>query len=809
MRAGLGDDMRKKRLLTMTVLTGLLAAVVPAVNAWMPACDQGSPVVLEKNKHCTPPPPPPTLRVLDGKVDDWTGASTLLGGTWLVSNSELVYQDHIYDDYGAAGGIGADQRATFAGKTDGTSRYPTDEQRFAHNAADLFQLRLSASGDFVWGLARFNTLRDPDTTVTSIAVDTDGDLTDTSGIWPRDAGVATPGADRVITIWADADGTGHGEVADLDSGTTTAFSGVAVDIDNDSNAFEFALPRALIGGTSWRLWSGTGLWDGDGYMEISSGAPTATTAGNGKSGMTNRLFNVAFRDNEIGHYFESRQSAALAADDITAFSVTFAPDGPAHIPYVVEPGRTYAPVVDEGFSVPPLHEGASYEGASGRATTGIDAYSQRFDTFGRWQPYALYLPAAWTPSRTWPTLVALHGRGGSHASYFEFGGGFQRDIGEGRPDDPMVIVSPLGRGRSHYESWGEADVLRVIDDAIARFSVDTDRISLAGYSMGGLGVYRLATMYPDRWATALTWAGASSEYTGVWATCYACLTGDPGGIAQKVNERTGAGGGRAIGNGNHMPTGDYVHVVGNLRHMPVLLQTGTNDEMLPLTGQVAPHVALDELDLRYRVDLYAGYGHLSWGAFDVWTTARDWIGTRTRMERPRQIDYKFSDSIADPATSAELGIKYGNAWWIRDLTRRDADPSDPEDPYLYGSVSAVSRAVPAAAHTVNRSSTPSNEQHPHMRFALDWSLGLPEATANALELTLTNLSAATVDLAEARLTPGGLRVSLTADGPGVVHLLGSFAGLPPVVVGDAFVTIDAAGAHVSVGNAGIVEVVFT
>lgn len=775
-----------KRVLTLAGTTALLFAVMPVVEASDPGGG----------------------RVLDGHVDDWTGESTLLGGTWQVSNGEFVYQDHIYDDYGAEGGVGAEQRAKIAGQSDGTTRYPTDEDRYANNVADLFQLRLAADGDDLWGLVRLNSLRQPDTTVTAIAFDIDGDLTDTDGRWPREAGVATPGADRVITIWADADGTGRGEVADLETGTTTALTEVAVETGDEDNAFEFVLPRSLIGGTTWQMWAGSGLWDGDSWMAIGIGAPTATTPGNGNQAMTNRLFNAAFREDEVGPYFEGNQSAALAEDDITGFSAVFSPDGPAEQPYALEGGRTYSAIVEETFSIPPLNEGASYVGASGRATTGIDAYSQRFDTFGRWQPYGVYLPEAWTASATWPALLALHGRGGAHGTYFEFGGGFQRDIGEGHPDDPMVIVSPLGRGRSHYESWGEADVLQVIDDAIDRFAIDTDRVSLGGYSMGGLGVYRLATMYPDRWATAVTWAGASSEYTGVWTACYVCLTGDPGGVGAAFNERAGTGGGRGVGSGNHMPTGNYVQLVRNLRHMPVLLQTGTNDEMLPITGQIAPHVALDDLDLRYRIDVYAGYGHLSWGAFDTWTTARDWIGNRTRVTAPRQIDYRFSDSIADPATSAELGIRYGNAWWVRDLERRDADPTDPEDPYLYGEITAVSQGIADLTHVAVRSSVPSTQQHPHVRRGLDWTAGGPTPIANALDLTLANLASAAVEVGEAGLSPSGLRVQVVSDGPSVVHLRGAFSALPPVVIGDASVVIDGTGARISVGGSGTVVVTF-
>jgi S-formylglutathione hydrolase FrmB len=743
-------------------------------------------------------------RVLDGRADDWTGASTLLGGTSQVSHGELVYQDYIYDDYGASGGRNAVQRGQFAGLTTGKVRYPTDEERYANNAADLRQLRIAADGSDVWAIVQLNTLRRPDTTVTAIAIDTNGDLTDTSGSWPRGAGVATPGADRVITIWADADGTGHAEVADLHTGATSSFGSVAVSTADADNAYELRLPRAAIGGTDWTLWAGTGLWDGQGWMETPAGNPTATTAGNGNPTGTARLFNVAFRDGETGDYFEDRQAASLAAGDITPYRVQFSPDA-GDRPFDLVGGRTYEAVVEESFSIPPMNEGSSYVGVSGRAAGGIEAYSQRFDFFGRWQPYGLYLPSAWDASRTWPTMFGMHGRGGVHGSYFGYGGGFQRDIGEGHADDPMVIVTPLGRGRSHYESWGEGDVMQVLDDATRRFSVDPDRIVLGGYSMGGLGVYRLATVHPDRWATLVTWAGATSEFTGVWATSYRHQTGDPGGLADALGIKSGSGEG--VGKGNHEPYGDYVQLVGNLRNHTILLQTGTNDEMLPLTGQIAPHVGLDDRGYRYEVDLFAGYDHLSWGLLDQWSSARDWIGTRSRPASPRHVDYTWSDSIADPATAPQLGLRYGSAWWVQDLTRRDADLADPEDPYHYGSVAATSRAIADDAHTVARTTDAQTSPHPYIRSVLTWTPAGPEPVANALDLALTNVASGVIDVEAAQLSPAGLEVVLTTDGPSTLLLRGEFDA-PPTVGGPAAVTIDADGAHVEALEAGDIHLVF-
>jgi hypothetical protein len=239
----------------------------------------------------------------------------------------------------------------------------------------------------------------------------------------------------------------------------------------------------------------------------------------------------------------------------------------------------------------------------------------------------------------------------------------------------------------------------------------------------------------------------------------------------------------------------------------MLLLTGSNDEMLPLTGQMAPHVALDALGYRYRVDVYAGYGHLSWGAFDVWTDARDWIGTRARATLPREISYQWSDSIADPATSSELGIDYGNAWWVHDLERRDANPADPEDPYRYGSITATSEQIPEITHDVVRTNTPETAPHPHVRTGIEWTPSAPAPLANVLRLDLVNVAAATIDTAGAQLSPVGLRVHLHTDGTGVLHLLGDFRTLP-TVDGPAVATLEDTGIRIELHDAGDIDLSF-
>ena len=127
--------------------------------------------------------------------------------------------------------------------------------------------------------------------------------------------------------------------------------------------------------------------------------------------------------------------------------------------------------------------------------------------------YLLYLPKDYTRSRKWPLILYLHG-------------------GMGRGDDfekmkwypvvkmcyendslPFIIVSPQC---PEEESWTDHVLLiTLLDVVIATHSVDTDRVYLAGYSMGGSGTWALAYQYPERFAAIAPMSGIGNKF---WAS---------------------------------------------------------------------------------------------------------------------------------------------------------------------------------------------------------------------------------------------------------------------------------------------------
>ena len=134
------------------------------------------------------------------------------------------------------------------------------------------------------------------------------------------------------------------------------------------------------------------------------------------------------------------------------------------------------------------------------------AFRSRLD--GTLQPYCVVLPRDFDRSRRYPLMVYLHGSASTETEV----------IGLGVTNGGFIELGPLGRGRSNCFSTREAqvDIAEAIDDVIANYPVDTTRIVLSGFSMGGYGVYRTFYENPKRFRALAVFAGGpASDCPGI------------------------------------------------------------------------------------------------------------------------------------------------------------------------------------------------------------------------------------------------------------------------------------------------------
>ena len=136
----------------------------------------------------------------------------------------------------------------------------------------------------------------------------------------------------------------------------------------------------------------------------------------------------------------------------------------------------------------------------------------------------LYLPPDYKKAdKKWPLILFLHGAGerGNNLNLVKKHGPTKL-IEQGKTFD-FIIVSP----QCPSEIWWpeRLDVLiTLLDEIEAKYHVDTNRVYLTGFSMGGFGTWSLSARYPQRFAAIAPICGGGGRYTSyrlkdvpVWA----------------------------------------------------------------------------------------------------------------------------------------------------------------------------------------------------------------------------------------------------------------------------------------------------
>jgi predicted esterase len=126
------------------------------------------------------------------------------------------------------------------------------------------------------------------------------------------------------------------------------------------------------------------------------------------------------------------------------------------------------------------------------------AFRSRQD--GTLQPYSVYIPPDFDPERTYPLLVFLHGSGQDDREQLEW---LEADPPE------LIAIAPFGRGISNFYLTREAqtDIQEAIEDARRNYPIDPGKTVLAGFSMGGYGVYRTFAETPSRFQALAVFSG--------------------------------------------------------------------------------------------------------------------------------------------------------------------------------------------------------------------------------------------------------------------------------------------------------------
>ena len=656
----------------------------------------------------------------------WKASPILVSGAGAYRNGEYLYQDYLYDDHGAREQPDpADPRATgdTFSKPNGTYTYPTDPA-YANNAADFVELRVRALASATAFRITLNTLKDPSLAAFSIAI---GGTPGVLRQFPAGANVSAP-ADLFLTVHPGGSGL-VAELTNAASGAPVSGSAPTVALDATRRQIEVRVPHA-----SWdptgnvvRLAAGVGPWDkaSGRYLLPQQSADATHPGGSGTAVNPPGFFNVAFRFSEpmpqVGDVAGTAQSAAwwrdrdqgdaLRSGDISALH--------ANVDF-----RKLAANTSDESGVPqsgPMDRilASHFETAQGAdfstpcfpgdTSTCPGAYQ------GRLQPYAIYVPRKPLPRDGYGMTLLLHSLAATYNQYL--GSRNQSQFGERGAGS--IVITPLSRGADgFYDSLAAADVFEVWADVARRYKLDPDWTVITGYSMGGIGTFKLAEQFPDLFARAQPTVGDSED----------------------------------------------TNMIASLRNIPVLMWNASADELVPPTSYLPTSDELDRLGYRYELDIYTAE-HLTLAIHDQYAPAAEFLGTAKVNRDPPHVTY-----VVDPSLDhADLSFVADHAYWLSGARTRGSGQGS-VDAFSHGSGTgdAVASATQFGAGTLGGGNLGT------LAFARQfktWGPAVPIAPADRIDLTATNLSAITINPKRAGVSCN-VDLRVTSDGPLTVTLAG-------------------------------------
>ncbi|MCS6866791.1 MAG: alpha/beta hydrolase-fold protein [Gemmataceae bacterium] len=134
------------------------------------------------------------------------------------------------------------------------------------------------------------------------------------------------------------------------------------------------------------------------------------------------------------------------------------------------------------------------------------------------QPYAVLLPKDYgrDPNKKWRVDIVLHGRDAS-LTEAKFLASHGRTAKAAPADLDYIQLEPYGRGNNAYRWAGERDVFDAMYDFLRSerqrdHIIDTSRIVLRGFSMGGAGTWHIGLHHPLHFAALGPGAGFTTTH---------------------------------------------------------------------------------------------------------------------------------------------------------------------------------------------------------------------------------------------------------------------------------------------------------
>lgn len=166
------------------------------------------------------------------------------------------------------------------------------------------------------------------------------------------------------------------------------------------------------------------------------------------------------------------------------------------------------------------------------ATPDVDRFSARQFTGTRISmPYRLFIPNNYTPSRSYPLILYLHGGAGRGTdntlqitTWANLVATHVFSSPEVQRNNPCFVVAPqVQEADGRWASFDPTSLsnnlitaLEIVNALEQEFNIDQKRIYAVGNSLGGGGAWDLLTKGPDRFAAVMPMA-SDVNWAGIWA----------------------------------------------------------------------------------------------------------------------------------------------------------------------------------------------------------------------------------------------------------------------------------------------------
>ena len=678
----------------------------------------------------------------------WHAPPILVSGTTAYRDGEFLYQDYLYDDHGAHEVPDpTDPRAsgdTFS-KPNGTYTYPTGPG-YNDDDADLVEFRVKATASYTAFRVTLNTLENPSLIAFSIAI---GGQPGQTYPFPDGANVVAP-ASLFLTVHP----SGSQLVADLvHAGSDAQVTGPApsVRVDLQRRQIEVDVPHEdwNPGGSTVRMAMGVGLWNAatNSYLLPQPAATATEPGGAGLAAHPAAFFNVGFRTAEplpsvtaetgaitdAAWWRDQEQGTALADGDISplyanvdfaklATGVTDNSGVPTTGPMDRILASHFEPAQGANFSSECGLQGAE------EPSTCVPEYQ------GNLQPFAVYMPPGKQPAGGYGLTLLLHSLSANYNQYI--GSRNQSEFGD-RPN-PSIVLTPEARGPDQeYEGLGAADVFEAWAEIASLYSVNPAYTDITGYSMGGIGTFKLGSQFPDLFARAQPTVGFETN-----------------------ND-----------------------VLASMRNLPVLMWNASADELVNAGDYGQTAEKLSSLGYRYEADVFQPCAnslcspvlpnHLMLAINDQFAPAAAFLGSATVDPNPGRVTYVVDTARDRPS----YGIVGDHAYWISGLTIRSAghtstngDPEGQIDVFSHG----FGTGDPIASGTQSGTGTLLGGNMGPLAYASlsqTWGPTPAAPASDTLDISATNIATASIDVSRARVDCNA-KLNITTDAPITVTLTG-------------------------------------